>query len=329
MHLAGTTVKRATLHNQDEIARKDVREGDRVIVEKAGEIIPAVIGVAPGERPTERPVFDFPARLQALGFEAQRMEGQAAWRLVGAADPTQRRRQLIHFAGRQAMDIEGLGKEVVHQLVDAGLVQDAADVYTLTVDALLPLERFAQKSAENLIAALDASRQNDVWRLIHGLGIPHVGAEAAKRLVRHFRTLDAVNQADADQLAAVDGIGEIMAQAIVAWFAEETNASLVARLRAAGLNFATELPAPVVATEPTAEAPLAGKTVVLTGTLPTLTRDEAKAKIEGAGGKVTGSVSAKTDYLIAGEKAGSKRAKAEKLQVPILDEAGLRELLET
>lgn len=323
--LAGTTVKRATLHNEDEIRRKDVREGDTVTVEKAGEIIPAVVGVVLERRPADSTPFDFERRLRELGFEAERVPGQVAWRLKGTDNPVQLHRQIVHFGSRTAMDIDGLGKEIVGQLIEAKLVRDVADLYGLTVEQLVPLERFAQKSAENLVAAIDRSRGNDLWRLLHGLGLPHVGAEAAKLLARKFGHLDTLAAADAEALEAIHGIGAVMAQAVVDWFADETNRARIERLREAGLNF--EGPAKSEIAAP-AEGPLVGKTFVLTGTLPTLTREEASALIVAAGGKTTGSVSSKTDYVLAGESAGSKLAKAQKLGITILDEAAFRALLD-
>ncbi len=324
VELAGTTVSRATLHNEDEIQRKDIRVGDAVQVQKAGEIIPQVLGVDLAQRPDHAQPFDFPAYLKERGIDAERILGQAAWRLKSRDDPELRRRALVHFASRQCMDIEGLGIAVVEQLLEAGLASDAADLYGLTVEALLPLERFAQKSAENLIAALEASNANELWRLLHGLGIPHVGAQAAKDLARELGSLKALREADRETLEAIDGIGAIMAESIQTWFAQPGNARLVDRFVEAGLN--TETPTTAEPDEGTSSH-LEGKTFVLTGTLPELTRDQATALIEGAGGRVSSSVSKKTDYVVAGESAGSKLAKAEKLGVAVLDEAGLRAIV--
>lgn len=320
--LAGTTVKRATLHNEDEIARKDIREGDRVVVEKAGEIIPAVVRVVKEERSASSVPFNFQARLEQLGYEAERIPGQVAWRLKGTDNREQLHRRLVHFGGRVAMDIEGLGKESTAQLIEANLIQSIPDLYDLTVERLLPLERFAQKSAENLVAAIARSKENELWRLLHGLGIPHVGAEAAKLLAREFGDLDPLTSATVEQLATIHGIGDVMAESIVGWFSKAENQQIISRLRLRGLNFAG--PRQVAPDQP---QPLRGKTCVLTGTLPRWTRDEAKAAIEAAGGKVTGSVSQKTDYLVAGEAAGSKLSKAQQLGLTILDEAALRALL--
>lgn len=323
--LAGSTVKRATLHNEDEIRRKDVREGDTVVVEKAGEIIPAVVRVVMEKRPTGSQAFEFPRRLREMGFDAERVPGQAAWRLKTSDNPVQLHRQIVHFASRTAMDIDGLGKEIISQLIEAGLAKDVADLFDLTVEKILPLERFAQKRAENLIQAIEKSRENDLWRLLHGLGLPHVGAEAAKLLAREFGTLDRLREASTDGLCGIHGIGEVMARSIVEWFESDAHQRRLERLRAAGLNFTA-----ASAGHPEQEAeeqPLRGKTFVLTGTLPSLTRDEASALISGAGGRVTGSVSGKTDYVLAGESAGSKLAKAEKLGVAVIDENQLKALI--
>ncbi len=319
--LAGTTVKRATLHNAGEIARKDIREGDTVVVEKAGEIIPAVIRVLIDQRPSQSDPFDFPARLRELGHDAEQIPGQAAWRLKAGSSRELLHRQLVHFGGRTAMDIDGLGKEIIAQLVEKELIHNCADLYQLTVEQLSSLERFAEKSAANLVVALGASKSNPLWRLLHGLGITHVGAEAAKLLAANYDDLDKLAGADAASLADLHGIGEIMAQAIESWFKSESNQSLIEKLRDSGLNFKGEDKPDM------SEAPLVGKTFVLTGTLPTWTRDEAKAAIESVGGKVTSSVSSKTHYLVAGEAAGSKLAKAEKLNVSILSEDNLKGLL--
>lgn len=322
VQLAGTTVSRATLHNADEIARKDIREGDTVVVEKAGEIIPAVVRVVEDKRPADSKPFDFAARLEELGIEGHRVEGEAAWRVVDENNPVQIRRRIQHFASRTAMDIEGLGVAVVDQLVSRELIKDIADLYTLKVEDLIDLEKFAQKSSENLINALEASKQAELWRLLHGLGIPHVGATAAKDLARHFKSLHALMDASEEDLVAIDGVGSIMAASIRAYFDQETHRDLVDRLIAHGLNTEVEDSGEPATTQ------LEGKTFVLTGTLPNMTRDEAKALIEGAGGKVTSSVSKKTDYLLAGESAGSKYTKAEKLGVPIISEDDLKALLE-
>lgn len=322
VEIAGTMVSRATLHNEDEIGRKDVREGDWVVVEKAGEIIPAVVRVVTDKRPKEANPFDFKERLDSLGYDAERIPGQAAWRLKSTDNPVRLQRQIQHFAGRQAMDIDGLGKEIVRQLVEKGLVRDVADLYGLRAEDLVALDKFAEKSANNLVDAIAESRKADLWRVIHGLGIPLIGAEAAKILAARFRSMDALQSAGAADLDAIDGIGPKMAQSIVEWFTNDANRERVRRLhKEAGLRMETELK------EVPSGGSLSGKTFVLTGTLPNWTRDEAKAKIEEAGGKVTGSVSKKTDYVVAGDEAGSKLKKAKDLSIAVIDEDGLRELL--
>ncbi|WP_309381612.1 NAD-dependent DNA ligase LigA [Cerasicoccus frondis] len=325
VQLAGTTVSRATLHNEDEIKRKDIRPGDTVLVQKAGEIIPQVLSVVLAKRPANSAPFDFATFLAERGIVAERVPGQAAWRLTGQDDPIQQRRRLTHYASKQCLDIENLGEAVVDQLVTADLVSDPADLYALRKEQLLELERFGEKSADNLINAIEQSKQAELWRLLHALGIPHVGKQSAKDITQHFGSFDALMEADAEALEAVDGVGGIMAQAIVAFFDDEKNRALLLRLREAGVSFSlAESEKPSVVME---GGLLSGKTVVLTGTLPTLTRDEASALIEKAGGKTSSSVSKKTDYVLAGESAGSKLAKAEKLGVPVLDEAAFRELI--
>ncbi|TVP77571.1 MAG: NAD-dependent DNA ligase LigA [Puniceicoccaceae bacterium] len=321
VQLAGTTVSRATLHNEDEIRRKDIRPGDTVLVQKAGEIIPQVLSVNLDQRPADSQPFDFGAHLKALGIEAERDPSQAVWRIVRQDDPVRQQRALQHFASRACMDIENLGTAVVEQLVQRGLAQTPADLYRLSESDLLNLDKFAEKSAQNLILALEASKQRALWQLIHGLGIPQVGKQSAKDLEASFASLEAIANASEEQLEAVDGIGTIMAQSIHAWFANPDNQALVQQLQAHGLNLQSSR-------TQSSGGPLDGKIFVLTGSLPNLTRDEATQMIEAAGGRTSSSVSKKTDYLLAGEAAGSKHSKAEKLGVPILDEAAFRALLE-
>jgi len=322
--IAGTLVSRATLHNEDEIRRKDIREGDWVVVEKAGEIIPAVVEVVMDKRPSGTEAFDFGKRLRELGYSAERIEGQAAWRLTSGGTDEMLKRRLQHFSGRVAMDIDGLGKEIINQLVDRGLVEAVPDLYRLEVSQLESLDKFAEKSARNLHSAIEESKSRDLWRLLHGLGIPLVGAEASKLLARRFGTLGSIQQASESDLEAIDGIGPKMAAEIALWLQTPDNQRIVEELGELGLNLKSELEEAAVA-----DGPLSGKTVVLTGTLPSLSREEAKQMIERAGGKVTGSVSKKTNYVVAGESAGSKLSKAEKLGIEILDEDGLRDLLES
>ena len=317
--LAGTTVSRATLHNQEEMERKDVRVGDSVIVEKAGEIIPAVVRVLAEKRPAESQPFQFPEACPECGTPTQRFEGEVALRCVNIDCPAQVRGRLEHFASRQCLDIEGLGEAVVEQLVGRGLAISFSDVYRLSIEELLELEKFAEKSARNLIDAIDRSRGVELWRLIHGLGIPQVGASAAKDLAKAFGSLQALRDADQARLVDIDGVGEKTAAGIMAFFADEKKAEDIDALFELGMD-------PIAPEIPTGESAIFdGMTFVITGTLPSMKRDEAKALIESKGGKVAGSVSKKTTYLLAGESAGSKLAKAEKLGVEVLSEADLME----
>lgn len=322
VQLAGTTVSRATLHNEDEIRRKDIRPGDTVLVQKAGEIIPQVLGVNKDKRPSDSRAFDFETHLQARGIHAERDPSGAAWRIVSKDDPIRQQRALQHFASRACMDIENLGAAVVEQLVCRGLAKDPADLYTLSVASLQTLDKFAEKSAQNLVHALQTSKTRALWQLLHGLGIPHVGKQSAKDLEANFDSLDALASADEAQLEAIDGVGTIMAQSIHTWFADETHLELIERLRAQGLNFKS-------AQSTAANGPLRGKTVVLTGSLPSLSRNAATALIEAAGGRTSSSVSKKTDFLLAGEASGSKYAKAQQLGIQILDESAFHDLIKS
>ncbi|MFP5380647.1 MAG: NAD-dependent DNA ligase LigA [Gammaproteobacteria bacterium] len=325
--VGGVTVTNATLHNQDEIDRKDVRVGDTVIVRRAGDVIPEVVAVVLDRRPQPAPPrFDI---LQShpvcpeCGSHVVRLEGEAAARCTGGLYcPAQRKQALLHFASRRAMDIEGLGDKLIEQLVDRGLVRTPADVYRLDAETLSRLDRMAERSAANLLAAIEASKSTTLARFIFALGIRNVGEATAKDLARHFGELDRLVAATAEDLMTVREVGPIVAQSIVQFFAEPHNLDVVGRLRAAGVHW------PESAGVQQSAGILAGKTLVLTGTLPTLTREVAKERIEAAGGKVAGSVSKKTDYVVAGEDAGSKLAKAQELGVTILDEAALLALLE-
>ncbi len=315
--LAGTTVSRATLHNQEEMERKDVRIGDSVIVEKAGEIIPAVIRVALEKRPDNSVPFAFPDSCPECGTKTIKLEGEVALRCINQDCPAQVRGRLEHFASRQCMDIEGLGEAVIDQLVDRSLVSNIADIYGLQYDRLLELEKFAEKSAQNLMDAIERSKSNELWRLLHGLGIPQVGASAAKDLAKAFGSIDALRSADSERLVEVDGIGEKTAGGIVDFFANEVNRQIIDALFGSGMS-------PL---EPTPinkeDAIFEGMTFVITGTLPSMKRDEAKELIERKGGKVAGSVSKKTNFLVTGESAGSKLTKAEGLGIEILSEEEL------
>jgi DNA ligase (NAD+) len=325
--VGGVTVSNATLHNQDEIDRKDVRVGDTVIVRRAGDVIPEVVAVVKARRPVPEPpryvILEHYPRCPVCGSHVAREEGEAVTRCTGGLYcPAQRKRALLHFAGRRAMDIEGLGEKLVDQLVDRDLVHSPADLYRLDAATVAALERLADKSAANLVAAIDASRHRTLARFVFALGISNVGETTAKDLARHFGRLDVLMEADAERLMRVPDVGPVVAQSLVDFFAEPHNREVIAELRAGGVSW------PEHEGEPdAAPGPLAGKTLVLTGTLPTLSREEAKALIEGAGGKAAGSVSKKTDYVVAGADAGGKLEKARELGIKILDEASLRALL--
>lgn len=320
--VGGVTVTNATLHNEDEARRKDVRVGDTVVVRRAGDVIPEVVSVVLDKRVHDGALFTMPRSCPICGSAAVREEGEADYRCTGGIFcPAQRKEAILHFAHRRAVEIEGLGDKLVEQLVDAQLVRNLADLYRLGFSALAHLERMGEKSAHNLVAAIEKSKQTTLARFIFGLGIRHVGEATAKELARHFGQLDALMDASEEQLLEVADVGPVVAQSIRTFFAQPHNREVVEQLRALGLSWPEG--------EPAARAvlPLSGKTLVITGTLPTLSRDEAKDRIEAAGGKVAGSVSKKTDYLVAGAEAGSKLAKAQELGVPILDEAQLMELL--
>jgi DNA ligase (NAD+) len=331
--LAGSTVARATLHNAGEIARKDIREGDTVRIQKAGEIIPQVLEVVLSKRPAEAVPFDFEARLKELGLDAVRVGDEAAYKLR-APSREMKIRRLIHFACKQCLDIDGLGEAVAEQLVDLGLVDAPVDVLKLNRGEWMMVEGFKEKSVDNMLAGLAQAKQRELWRAIHALGIPNVGTQTAKDLARHFKSLDALEAArSADLLhtkvgkkggvtheAVIPGVGVEVSESILSYFSDPNHRDWVRAMRAAELNL-------VEAATAAAVEGVAGKTFVLTGTLPTLGRDEARDLIEKAGGKVSGSVSKKTDYVVAGEEAGSKLTKAQELGVPVLDEAGLRKLL--
>ena len=324
IHVGGVTVSNATLHNIDELHRKDVRIGDTVVVRRAGDVIPEVVSVIQEKRPdTVRP-FVMPAHCPVCGSHIVRLADEAVARCSGGLFcPAQRKQALLHFAGRRAMDIEGLGDKLVEQLVDSGLVHTPADIYKLGMASLVNLERMAEKSASNILAAIERSKHTRLERFIYGLGIRNVGEATAKDLARYFGTLEALMRADEAQLIAVPDVGPIVAQSIVQFFAEPHNTEVVAELRAAGVTWPEG-----EGRQATLQSALTGKTFVLTGTLPHLSRDEAKAKIEALGGKVSGSVSKKTDYVVAGADAGSKLSRAQELGVALLDEEGLLKLLD-
>jgi DNA ligase (NAD+) len=317
--VGGVTVTNATLHNQDEIDRKDVRVGDTVIVRRAGDVIPEVVKVNPALRRKGARRFRLPEHCPVCGSHVERIEGEAITRCSGGLYCAAQRREAIkHFASRRAMDIEGLGDKLVEQLVDRGLVNDVSDVYRLTVEQLAGLERMAEKSAGNLVEALEKSRDTTLERFIYALGIREVGESTAQILAREFGGLEALMRADIETLQAIHDIGPVVAQRIVDFFAEPHNRDVIDKLIAAGIHWP--------AVEKPEHAPLAGKTFVLTGTL-SVPRDAMKAKLLAAGAKVSGSVSKKTDYVVAGENPGSKYDKAVELGVEVLDEAGCLKLL--
>ncbi len=323
--LAGSTVSRATLHNEDEMRRKDIRLGDTVVVEKAGEVIPAVVRVVTDKRTGNERVFEFPRTCPECESKVRREvtaenEGVIV-RCKNPDCPAQVRGRIGHWCARGAMDIEGAGDVLVGQLVKAGLVREVTDLYRLRLDELSNLERMGEKSARNLLAGIAASRSRDLWRMVFGLGIFHVGAGVAKVLGRHYADLDQLAAASESELIAIDDVGGVIARSVAGWFTDPDNGRLIEKLRRAGLNFRSALYKPA-----DAAGPLHGKTGVLTGTLPSMTREEATARIESLGGRVSASVSKKTDFVLAGADAGSKLTKARELGVRILDEAEFRRM---
>ncbi len=319
VRLAGTTVTSASLHNQDFISEKDIRIGDTVLVRKAGEIIPEVLSVVPELRPEHTQPYLLPSTCPVCGAPVQRDEDGAHARCTGAECPAQLLRTLAHFASRDAMDIEGLGIAVVENLVGAGLVKTPGDLYALSEEDVAKLDRMGKKSAQNLLAAIERSKAQDLSRLIFAFGIRQVGQKAGKVLAARFHTLDGLEHATLEELTAVEDVGEITARSVMEWMASPQSKHLMARLRAAGVN--------MEAAEQGNDRRLQGMTFVLTGGLEQLTRDEAAARIEELGGKVSGSVSPKTAYVVAGEKAGSKLRKAQELGIPVLTEAEFFALL--
>ena len=334
--VAGSTVSMATLHNAEDIARKDLREGDTVVIEKAGDVIPRVVAPIPSLRPADSIPWVMPTVCKACGSELRRDEEEVVWRCENTSCPARLRRSLEHFASRSAMNIDGLGESLVDQLIEQGLVHDFADLYHLQPAQLEELvvtpreprseravPRKLGKVGRNVFDQIARSRSNDLSRLVYGLGIRHVGEKAAATLARHLRTMDAIFDAPIERLQTVPDIGPVVAASIHSFAEEPRNRELVRKLARAGVNMASQQPEPAVA----AAGPLAGKTFVLTGTLPAMTREEATAEIERLGGKVSGSVSKKTSYVVAGEDAGSKLDKARALGVPVLTEDDFRKLI--
>jgi DNA ligase (NAD+) len=323
VQLAGTTVSRATLHNSDRIQELDLHIGDTVVVRKAGEIIPEVVRVLPELRPADAQPFRMPTHCPECGEALVKPEDEAVTRCINVSCPAIVRGALIHWARRDALDINGIGSKWVEQWVEQGLVQSVADLYTLTVEQLMQLDRMGEKLATKIVEAIAASKEQPWSRVLYGLGIRHVGTVNAKVLTQEFTSVDALKAAKIEAIEAVYGIGPEIAQSVYEWLRNPANWHLVEQLRAAGVQLENTEPTD----QPAADLPLTGKTLVLTGTLPSLSRSDAKALIEQAGGKVTGSVSSKTSYLVAGEDAGSKLAKAEKLGIPQLSEAELLTLI--
>ena len=319
--LAGTTVSRATLHNPDEVKRLGIRIGDWVLIEKGGDVIPKVLKVIESKRTGEEKPFRMPRKCPECGGEISKPEGEVVSRCIAADCPAQLKGSLFHFASRRAMRIEGLGASLVDQLVATGKVRDVADLYSLTLEEVAGLERMAKKSATNLLTQIEASKQRDLASLVYGLGLRHVGDRTATTLARHFGSLDALSKATVEELDDVPEIGLTVAQSVRDWFDDPGNGVLCERLKQAGLRTEIEK-----TSEPT-DASLEGKTFVLTGTLSEFTRDEARAAIESRGGRVSSSVSKKTDFVVAGEEAGSKLDKANELGVAVIDEAAFKKML--
>ena len=319
VEVGGVTVTNATLHNADEVARKDVRVGDTVFVRRAGDVIPEIVKVVLEKRPADSQPFTMPTHCPVCASEVIRPEGEAVARCSGGLHcQAQRVQALIHFASRKALDIQGLGDKLIEQVVANGSVQSPADLFRLTLDDWSALPRMASKSAQNVLDALNAAKETTLSRFIYALGIREVGNVSAELLARHYRELPALLAADEEDLQAIDGIGPVMAEYIRHFFLDEANRAVIADLQAAGVHWPA-VEAPVV----NADSPLAGKTVVITGTLPTMSRDTAAAHVTALGGKTSSAVSKKTDYLLAGDKAGSKLTKAQELGVAIIDEAQL------
>lgn len=320
--VGGTTVSNATLHNEDEIRRKDVRIGDTVIVRRAGDVIPEIVGVVPERRPAQAREFEMPTSCPVCGSAVERPADEAVARCTGGlVCAAQRKQALLHFASRKALNVDGLGEKIVDQLVDAGLVHSPADVFGLTVEALAGLDRMGEKSALKLVEAIDKARGTTLAKFIFALGIRHVGESTARDLAAHFGSLDALMQADEATLVQAPDVGPVVAASIARFFCEAHNREVIRQLRGAGVVWAEGPPLKAAA------GALAGRTFVLTGTFPEWTREQAQARIEAAGGKVSKSVSRKADYVVAGDEAGSKLTKAQELGVPVIDEARLRTLL--
>lgn len=317
--VAGSVISKATLHNEDNVAAKDIRIGDRVLLHKAGDVIPEIIKSLPEKRTGEERVFVMPHVCPECGGEAVRVEGEAAWRCQNVECPARLREGIYHFVSRSAMYIDGLGPQLINQLLAAGKIHDVADIFYLKEEDLLPLERMGKKSAQNVLAAIDKARTRPLSALLAALGIPFVGSKAGKILAESFPSLELLQNAGRDELLAVDAIGEIIADSVVRWFADENNRALLQKLLDGGVQPLVE--------EKSVGDKLAGKVFVLTGTLPTMSRDQATAMLEAEGAKVTKSVTRKTDFVVAGEAAGSKLVKAEELGITVLTEEQMLAML--
>ena len=319
VRLAGTTVTNATLHNQDFISQRDIRIGDTVRIRKAGEIIPEILDVVLSKRPDDSQPYTLPDRCPVCGAPVERDEDGAFLRCTGAECPAQLSRNIAHFVSRDAMDIDGLGSAIVDALIEKGLVKSPGDIYDLTEDEISCLWKSGKTAARKLISAIEASKQQDLGRLIYALGIRQVGAKTGKILASHFGSMDALMDAELDELTQVPDIGEVTGKSIWEWFRQEQSIHLIHRLREAGLNF--------TCTRTVTDDRFSGKTIVLTGTLSRFTREEATEKIELFGGKTSGSVSKRTSFVVSGENAGSKERKARELGIPVLSEDDFLEML--
>lgn len=318
--VAGSRISKATLHNEDNVADKDIRIGDRVLLHKAGDVIPEIIKSLPEKRSGDERIFVMPHNCPECGSAAERADGEAAWRCLNPACPARIREGIYHFVSRGAMNIEGMGPQLINQLLEAGKIHDAADIFLLTEEDLLPLPRMGQKSAQNVLQSIETARTRPLSALLAALGIPYVGGRAGQLLAAKFNDLQVLSTAKYEDLLAVEAIGEIIAGSVVKWFADADNQNLLQKLQAGGVRPQAEV------TKKT-EGLLNGKIFVLTGTLPSLTREQAKAMLEAAGAKVTGSVSRKTDYVLAGEAAGSKLEKAQQLGVSVITEEEMLAML--
>jgi DNA ligase (NAD+) len=321
VHVGGVTVSSASLHNQDEVERKDVRVGDTVVVQRAGDVIPQIVQVVKARRPRGARPYRLPRRCPVCRAETVRLEGEAVTRCPNLDCPAQLKNNLRHMASRVALDIEGLGEKLVDQLVDGGVVKTFSQVFSLDAETLLGLERMGEKSAGNLLAHLERARSTTLERFLIALGIRNVGQGVAEILARHFGDLEPLMAASREELEAIEGVGPTIAESLVRFFADERNAREVERLRELGVHWPSRTP------RPSGAGPLAGKTFVLTGTLPGMSRAQARERITSLGGKVTSSVSRKTDYVVAGAEPGSKLERARELGIEVLDQAGLEKLL--